>query len=276
MTLPVYFISHGGGPWPYMPEAARDNAALAASLRDIPRQIGRRPAAILMVSAHWEAAAFTVATASHPGMVYDYYGFPENTYHISYPAPGSPDLARRVFDRLNAARLPAALDDDRGFDHGAFVPAHVMYPGADVPMVQLSLHAGYDPREHLALGRALAPLRDEDVLIVGSGLSYHNLRLMGSAGALPSARFDEWLQQVVVDGPIEERTAQLEQWASAPSARLAHPREDHLIPLMVAVGAAESDAAVCVYHETTAFGGITASSFRFGSTGSAISQPSGR
>lgn len=265
MTLPVYFISHGGGPWPYMPEAARANAALAASLRDIPRQLGRRPAAILMVSAHWEAPAFTVAASPRPGMVYDYYGFPEHTYRISYPAPGSPDLARRVLDRLHAANLPAAQDDERGFDHGAFVPAFVMYPEADVPMVQLSLRAGYDPQEHLALGRALAPLRD-DVLIVGSGLSYHNLRVMGPAGSLPSTRFDEWLQQVVVDGPVDQRAALLTQWEAAPAARQAHPREDHLIPLMVAAGAAETESAICVYHETTAFGGITASSFRFGST----------
>lgn len=266
MTLPVYFISHGGGPWPYMPEAARANAALAASLRDIPRQLGRRPSAILMVSAHWEAPQFTVSTAAAPGMLYDYYGFPAHTYQVRYPAPGSPELARRVLAHLRDAGLPAGHDDERGFDHGAFVPAYVMYPDADVPMVQLSLRSGYDPQEHLALGRALAPLRNDDVLILGSGLSYHNLRVMGPAGALPSARFDEWLQQVVVDGPVEERAAQLRQWAAAPAARQAHPREDHLIPLMVAAGAAESESAVCVYHETTAFGGITASSFRFGAT----------
>jgi aromatic ring-opening dioxygenase catalytic subunit (LigB family) len=249
-----------------MPEAARANAALAASLRDIPRQLGRRPSAILMVSAHWEAPQFTVSTAAAPGMLYDYYGFPAHTYQVRYPAPGSPELARRVLAHLRDAGLPAGHDDERGFDHGAFVPAYVMYPDADVPMVQLSLRSGYDPQEHLALGRALAPLRNDDVLILGSGLSYHNLRVMGPAGALPSARFDEWLQQVVVDGPVEERAAQLRQWAAAPAARQAHPREDHLIPLMVAAGAAESESAVCVYHETTAFGGITASSFRFGAT----------
>jgi len=266
MTMPVYFISHGGGPWPYMPEAASANAALAAALQDIPRQLGRRPKAMLMVSAHWETdGVFTVMANPSPSMLYDYYGFPEHTYHIRYPAPGSVGLAQQVADCLKTAHLPVALDDERGFDHGAFVPAFVMYPDADIPMVQLSIQAGYEPQAHLALGRALAPLRDDDILILGSGLSYHNLRRMGQAGALPSAQFDAWLQQVVVDGPVDQRAGQLQKWAAAPSARLAHPREDHLIPLMVAVGAAESETATCVYHETGAFGGITASSFRFGS-----------
>lgn len=262
--MPVYFISHGGGPWPYMPEAAQSNAALSASLRDIPRQTGKRPKAIVMVSAHWETTGvFTVMTNPKPAMLYDYYGFPEHTYRIEYPAAGSVDLAGKIMNRLARAQLPVAADDSRGFDHGAFVPAFVMYPQADVPMVQVSIQANYDPAVHVALGRALAPLRDDDVLILGSGLSYHNLRLLGPAGAAPSAQFDAWLQQVIVDGPAQQRAARLQDWQTAPAARLAHPREDHLIPLMVAVGAAEGEPATCVYHETGAFGGITASSFRF-------------
>lgn len=265
MKMPVYFISHGGGPWPYMPEARESNALLAASLREIPSQLPRRPTAILAVSAHWETpGTFAVMGHAHPPMVYDYYGFPAHTYQVHYSAPGMPALADRVADLLHAASLSIEIDRQRGFDHGAFAPLAVMYPDADVPVVQLSIDAGYDPALHVALGRALAPLRDEDVLILGSGLSYHNLRNMGPGGARPSAQFDDWLQQVVVQGPLEQRVGHLQNWSSAPAARLAHPREDHLVPLMVAVGAAENEAATCVYHETHAFGSITASSFRFG------------
>lgn len=266
MKLPTYFISHGGGPWPYMPDMQASNAALAASLADIPAQIGRKPKAILMVSAHWETpGTFAVMAAAKPSMVYDYYGFPANTYDIQYPAPGAPDLADRVQQLLQAAGLPIQKDDQRGFDHGAFVPAFVMYPDADVPMAQLSIDAHYDPEKHMALGRALAPLRDEGVLIIGSGLSYHNLRQIYGGGAEASAQFDAWLQKILLHSPAEQRAQSLADWENAPSARLAHPREDHLIPLMVAAGAAENEAVACVYHETRAFAGITASSFRFGS-----------
>jgi aromatic ring-opening dioxygenase catalytic subunit (LigB family) len=140
----------------------------------------------------------------------------------------------------------------------------VMYPEADVPLVQVSLKSGYDPAEHLALGRALAPLRDEGVLIVGSGLSYHNLREFGPGARVASKTFDDWLQQTLIGSDPEERVDRLMHWDSAPAARKAHPREDHLVPLMVAVGAAEKEPAKIVYHEDNLFGGVTASSFRFG------------
>jgi len=265
LKLPAYFISHGGGPWPFMPEVRPGYARLVESLRDIPRQLGRKPAAIAMVSAHWETrGAFAVMSSPRPPMLYDYYGFPEHTYRIQYPAPGSAHLAARVDELLRQAGLPVRQDPERGFDHGAFVPLSVMYPEADVPVVQLSIEAHYDPDVHMALGRALAPLRDEDILILCSGLSYHNLREIRSTGAEPSAQFDAWLQQAVVQGPVEQRAAQLRQWESAPSARRAHPREDHLIPLMVAAGAAEREPAACIYHDDSTFANITASSFRFG------------
>lgn len=265
MKMPTYFISHGGGPWPYMPQARQSNAALAASLQNIPEQIGRRPAAIVMISAHWETeGVFKVMAQPSPAMLYDYYGFPESTYHIQYSAPGSPAVAQEVSRLLQRAQLPIEFEHERGFDHGAFVPAVLMYPSADVPMIQLSIQANYDPGLHLALGRALAPLRDQEILIIGSGLSYHNLRQMDGAGKAPSAEFDAWLQTTLMHDPIEQRAKQLENWTNAPAARQAHPREDHLIPLMAAVGAAETEIATCIYHETTAFGAITASSFRFG------------
>ncbi len=264
LTLPTYFISHGGGPWPYVPEMREGYERLAASLRAIPSQLGRRPAAILMVSAHWETeGSFGVMSHPAPAMLYDYRGFPPHTYRIQYPAPGSPALADRVAQLLVGAGLSAHLDPDRGFDHGTFVPAYVMYPHADVPIVQLSIDKNHDPVLHVAMGRALAPLRDENVLIIGSGLSYHNLRMLGPQGAEPSALFDAWLQDALRQ-PAAERLALIEQWEHAPAARIAHAREDHLIPLMTALGAAENEPSTCVYHENTAFGFITASSFRFG------------
>lgn len=263
--LPTYYLSHGGGPWPYMDGPFRDNFhQLEASLQRIALELGQRPRAVLMISGHWEAAQFRVMTSPQPPMVYDYGGFPAHTYHIRYAAPGDPALAKQVQGLIEAAGLPAAADPARGFDHGAFTTMQPMYPQADTPLLQVSLLQGYDPAAHLALGRALAPLRDEGVLIIGSGLSYHDLRNFGPGAKEASARFDAWLQQTLVqDGPAARSQALL-QWDHAPAARLAHPREDHLIPLLVAVGAAEDEAGACVYHQSDFMGGVTASSFRFG------------
>lgn len=263
--LPTYFISHGGGPWPWMKkEMGNTYAQLEAALADMPRQIGRTPKAVLMLSAHWEEPAFTAQAHPQPPMLYDYGGFPAHTYNVHYDAPGSPALARRVQALVQGAGLPAAIDSARGFDHGMFSPMVAIYPQADVPTVQLSLLRGLDPAAHLALGRALAPLRDEDVLIIGSGLSYHNLRAFGPQAAAPSKAFDDWLQRTVVEGAPAARPQALLDWTGAPAARLAHPREEHLLPLMVAVGAAEQDAAVRIYHEQAFMGGLSVSSFRLG------------
>ena len=261
--LPTFFLSHGGGPWPFMAGDYRQaHAKLEASLQALPATLPEPPRAILMISAHWEEAAFTVMTARAPGMLYDYGGFPAHTYTVVYPAPGDPVLAERVVSLIEAAGLPAARDAKRGFDHGAFCTLVPMYPQAQIPVVQLSLKRGLAPAEHLALGRALAPLRDEGVLILGSGFSFHNMRLYNADGQVPSAQFDAWLQSSL--STPEGRADRLQAWAQAPAARLAHPREEHLLPLMVAAGAAEGDAGTCNYHETEFLGGVTASSFRFG------------
>ncbi|MFG6439310.1 DODA-type extradiol aromatic ring-opening family dioxygenase [Roseateles sp. LKC17W] len=264
MKQPTFFLSHGGGPWPWMDGDFRQaHARLEASLQAVPASLPEAPRAILMISAHWEAPAFTVQTAAHPGMLYDYGGFPPHTYEVQYPAPGAPALAERVVALIEAAGLPAARDSQRGFDHGAFCTLVPMYPDANIPVVQLSLRQGLDPAEHLALGRALAPLRDEGVLILGSGFSFHNLGLMfNGRGQAPSVAFDAWLQGALPSP--EGRAERLSAWAQAPAARQAHAREEHLLPLMVAAGAAEGDAARCSYHEANYLGGITASSFRFG------------
>ncbi len=261
-TLPSYFISHGGGPWPWIPAMRQALINLERSLQDMVRDLGDKPKAVLMISGHWEAESYKVMGAARPPMVYDYYGFPEETYSLVYPAPGDPVLAQRVAELLQAAGLPSAIDTEQGFDHGTFVPMAIMYPEADVPLIQLSMRASYDPAEHMAVGRALAPLRDEGVLIVGSGLSYHNLRLFGPGAKEPSAAFDAWLDQALALEP-EARSQAMLDWEAAPYARVCHAQEDHLVPLFVALGAAEQARAVRIYHDVDLFGGVTASSYRF-------------
>ncbi len=263
MRQPTYFISHGGGPWPWLQGPFRRQFdRLEQSLGETAREIGK-PRAVLVITGHWEEDRFTVQSAKAPGMIYDYAGFPDYTYQITYPAPGSPAVAGRVHELLTTAGIEAAMDPSRGYDHGTFTPLYVMYPDADVPIVQLSITRRYEPEQHLAAGRALRSLRDEGVVILGSGLSWHNLRLMGPAAQLPSAQFDAWLAETLASTPAE-RTTRLRNWAAAPSARLAHPREDHFVPLMVALGAAEEEPAYRVYHETGFMGGVSASSYRFG------------
>lgn len=261
--LPTYYISHGGGPWPWIPNMRKMFANLETSLARMPAEIGTTPKAVLMISGHWEDDAFAVMSSPRPGMVYDYSGFPPETYKIVYPAPGAPDLANRTADLLRAANLPTRLDAKQGFDHGTFAPLAIMYPDANVPVYQVSLQHGYDPAAHFAMGRALAPLRDEGVLIVGSGLSYHNLRAFGPAAKVPSEGFDAWLNTTLAAAPAA-RTAALLDWESAPYARVSHAEEDHLVPLFAALGAAEGEKATMVYHDKNLMGGVTASSYRFG------------
>lgn len=261
--MPVAFIPHGGGPWPFvdlgMPRAEVD--AMAEYLRSLAALPPARPEALLVVSAHWEADVPTVMTAERPPLLYDYYNFPPESYAITWPAPGSPTLAARVQQLLGAAGFASAADGARGFDHGTFIPLKLTYPGADVPTIQLSLRRGLDPAEHLAIGRALAPLRDEGVFIVGSGMSYHNLRAFFGGDARASEAFDAWLAEAMAQAP-GERARRLERWAQAPSARQAHPREEHLLPLMVVAGAAGEDRAVRAWDGTMM--GKRLSAFHFG------------
>ena len=264
--LPTYFISHGGGPWPWLQDQRPHYRQLEASLQDIPRQIGAAAKAVLMISAHWEDDDFAVMANAHPSMIYDYGGFPPHTYQIKYPAPGDPPLANAVYELLTQAGFASHLDAQRGFDHGMFAPMYAMYPKADMPLVQLSILRDYDPEIHFAAGRALAPLREQGVVIIGSGLSYHNLRAIFShdpAAATTSRQFDAWLQDTLLRSTGKVRKQKLLGWEKAPAAREAHPREDHLIPLMVAAGAAEGDQATRIYFENF-MNSHVASSYRFG------------
>jgi aromatic ring-opening dioxygenase catalytic subunit (LigB family) len=195
------------------------------------------PKAMVVVSGHWEEPAFTASAAAHPELIFDYSGFPEHTYRLTWPAPGDPELAAEVAGLLGKAGLPAATSSSRGFDHGVFVPLKVAFPGAQVPVVPLSLVGSLDPAVHLAAGRALAPLRDRGVLIVASGMSFHNLRGYLKPETVERARaFDAWLTKAV-GSPAAERNGLLTNWREAPFAAYAHPREEHLMPLMVAAGA---------------------------------------
>jgi len=265
MTLPTLYIPHGGGPCffmdvaPGMPRDLWDR--MAAYLRGIDASIGARPKAVLVVSAHWETPVPTVNVATNPPLLFDYYGFPEHTYRLTYPAQGSPEVAARVRELLEKAGMKTAEESERGLDHGVFVPFKLVYPDADVPVVQLSLKQGLDPETHLAIGRALAPLRDEGVLIVGSGMSYHNLREFFDGSTSPlAADFDRWLGDAVTDPAA--RDAKLAAWREAPGARACHPRSEHLLPLMVAAGAARGDAGRRTYGE--ALMGKAISGFQFG------------
>jgi aromatic ring-opening dioxygenase catalytic subunit (LigB family) len=237
--MPVIFISHGGGPWPWVEGLRQQFAVTEQALRQLPAQLPAAPKAILVITGHWEEPGFTVSTSLQPGMEYDYSGFPPHTYQLRYPAPGSPALAARVQELLNAAGMPTGEDPRRGFDHGTFVPLALMYPDAEVPVVLLSLKSGYDPATHLAAGEALQPLRQERVLILGSGLTYHNMRGFRRPESMPVAReFEGYLNRAITQSDPVQRNLQLLHWDQAPGARLAHPREDHLLPLMVVAGAA--------------------------------------
>lgn len=247
MRTPVVFLPHGGGPWPWVDTPFGSKEELGALKKYLESVGDVRPKALLVISAHWEEKVPTVMSSAHPPMLYDYYGFPPDAYSIKWPAPGAPELAAHVRDLLKKAGFDTAEDQERGYDHGTFVPLKLAYPKADVPVVQLSLVKGLDPELHLRMGRALASLRDEGVYIIGSGMTYHNLRAFSPRAKGVAAEFDAWLQSTMGSA---DRDARLAKWESAPSARLAHPREEHLLPLHVVAGAAGSDRLNLAYSGT--------------------------
>ena len=263
--MPVAYIPHGGGPWSFVElsmSGPDEVARLREYLSSLPAQLGPRPRAVLVISAHWEEPVPTVMTHERPPLYFDYYGFPPAAYELLWPAPGDPALAARVRELVGAAGFSSNEDPERGFDHGTFVPLELMYPQADLPVVQLSLIKGLDPARHLALGRALAPLRDEGVLIIGSGMSYHDMRgFMTESGRAVSETFDKWLVAAATAEP-DRRDALLGAWADAPAGRQAHPREEHLLPLMVIAGAAGLDQGRVGFSGTFATTRISA--FEYG------------
>lgn len=252
--LPVVFVPHGGGPWPFVdlgfPKHEVDS--LADHLRGLRLRPYGEIRAILVISAHWEEHNPTLMTAAEPPLLYDYYGFPDEAYHLSWGAKGSPAIATEVRDVLREGGVHVEENSQRGFDHGTFVPLMLAWPHGEIPIVQLSLQRDLQPAVHLTLGQALAPLRERGILIIGTGMTFHNMRAMRQVGGKELAlEFHAWLKSTLAL-PEAERNAALAQWTQAPGARFAHPREEHLLPLMVVAGAAGSDLGDVDYDGTIA------------------------
>ena len=269
--LPTLFIPHGGGPcffmdWgPNFPADMWDS--MAAFLRSLDEMVGRRPKCVLVISGHWETTVPNVMSVEQNTLLYDYNGFPAHTYQLAYPAAGSPAVAVRVQDLLEQAGFDCQMETKRGLDHGVFVPFLLIYPEADVPIVQLSLPLNASVGDLMSMGEALAPLRDEDVLIVGSGMTYHNIAgILGRIGGQTerSARFDAWLGDALALRDRSVREQALEHWLDAPFASDCHPTPEHLLPLFVVAGAGDRAAGERVYNAPTL--GNLQSAFRFGAT----------
>ncbi len=242
----MLYLSHGGGPLPILGDPSHES--MVSFMREIGARF-QRPDAIVVISAHWEEQTATLLGAPQPPLFYEYYGFPDEAYQITYPAPGNPRLANTVIQQLSAAGIPAKLDNERGFDHGLFIPLKLMYPQADIPATQLSLLRGLDPAAHIAMGKALQALEGENLLVIGSGFSFHNMRAFAWQGVSQpdpeNNAFQDWLIEVCA-GELSQadRENKLIDWASAPSARYCHPREEHLLPLHICAGMAGTPAEV--------------------------------
>lgn len=247
----VLFIPHGAGPLPLLGDAGHQK--LVDFLTEISTGL-EQPAAIIVVSAHWEEDKVTITSGENPSLIYDYYGFPDEAYDIEYPVAGNLQLSEKIYKLLNVNAIDARLDAQRGFDHGLFVPLKIMYPDATIPCVQISLVNTLDPEMHVNIGKALAELKNENILIIGSGFSFHNLRAF-TQQAMNSADndnelFENWLVETCTSNAINasERKSRLIKWSDAPSARYCHPREEHLLPLHVCYGVSESEARL-VFHD---------------------------
>lgn len=260
LTRQVLYISHGGGPLPLLGDAGHQ--ALVAQLRQMAQRI-ERPQAIIVFSAHWEASKITVTAGAHPDLIYDYSGFPAESYRIQYPAPGAPELATKIAKILQHAGIETQLDEQRGYDHGVFVPLKIMFPEADIPIIQVSLLRNLDANDHLRLGEALRGLTQDNLLFVGSGFSFHNMRAFFNASAEADAEnlaFEAWLKETLCSGALteSERRLRLATWEQAPSARFCHPREEHLLPLHVCYGLTQR---ACDYYDSATVLGKNAGLF---------------
>lgn len=265
MKQPTIFLPHGGGPCFFMnPNGPTDPMwrPMEDYLKGIIDSLPERPKAILMISGHWEEANFTVHSGAQPGLEFDYYGFPPHTYELRWDAPGAPAVAKRVAELLEGAGFPTGEDAARGWDHGVFIPMKVAVPDADIPLVQLSLRADLDPEDHIRAGKALEPLREEGVLILGSGMSFHNMRERGPHVTPAADVWDDALSAAVTDPDPASRAKKVAEWDALANARYAHPREEHLLPLMVALGAGGDDPATHDHRSHVI--GWTVSGYRFG------------
>lgn len=235
------FLSHGGGPLPLLGDPA--HSEMVDCLKELATSI-RRPSAIVVISAHWEEHRTTITSGANPPLIYDYYGFPDEAYEVKYPCPGDTELAGRIASQLEEAGVDVHLDEDRGFDHGLFVPLKIMYPEADIPCVQISLLRSLDPAEHLKIGAAIRDLEVQSLLFIGSGFSFHNMKAFftpeSDKSRMMNDSFESWLLETLSSTQFDEedRTKRLVNWELAPFARYCHPREEHLLPLHVCYGIA--------------------------------------
>ncbi len=259
----ILYIPHGGGPLPLIDEATYGR--LNAYLRGFKDSI-ETPDAIVVISAHWEEPVVTITSAQQPSMLFDYYGFPAETYRYNYPAAGEPELARKAQDLLGQNGIQARLDDQRGFDHGLFVPLMMMYPQAEIPCIQISLSDSLDAALHIQIGKALSELKQQNLLVLGSGYSFHNMSVFMREANQDSQQknrmFEEWLAQTCSDASLSEiqRESQLASWEHAPHARFCHPREEHLLPLQVCYGIGQSAARVTFQQP---IGGLVTSAYQW-------------
>ena len=237
----ILFLSHGGGPMPLLDDPM--HTEMVDCLQKL-ASVLRKPSAILVVSAHWEEKLPTITAGANPSLIYDYYGFPEESYSITYPCKGEALLANKIQEQLERTGIVSNLDEKRGFDHGMFIPLKIMYPDADIPCVQLSLMDNLDPIQHVSIGQALQDLDYEDLLVIGSGFSFHNMKaffaLESAESKAMNESFESWLIDTCSNPNIseEERKNRFYEWERAPGARFCHPREEHLLPLHVCYGIA--------------------------------------
>ncbi|TMW59558.1 hypothetical protein Poli38472_004627 [Pythium oligandrum] len=237
---PSVFVPHGGGPMPLLGD--KRHADMVEWLKHFQRDfVTTKPDAIVLVTAHWESEITQITSSEAPELLYDYYNFPPESYEIKYPAPGHPALAKRIHDLLSDNGIKSEMNEKRGYDHGVFIPLKIMFPDADVPVVQMSVYSSQDPEAHIKLGEVLRSLRKDNILIVGSGLSFHSFGLFrgnpdgANAASIP---FHDYLKESLVDTSDSiERRRRLHNWTDAPFARQVHQKEEHLMPLFVVAGA---------------------------------------
>lgn len=259
----ILYIPHGGGPLPLLDEATYGN--LNTYLRGF-KDSKNKPDAIVVISAHWEESVISITASPKPPMLFDYYGFPAETYEYEYPAPGEPQLAARINRLFIEAGIESRLDHSRGFDHGVFIPLLLMYPQADIPCIQISLSHTLDAALHIQMGKALAQLKQENLLVLGSGYSFHNMAVLMSEANQDSKgknrRFEAWLAQTCSDPELAEteREARLANWEQAPHARFCHPREEHLLPLQLCYGIGGGPAQTAFQEPV---GGLVTSAYRW-------------
>ncbi|MBG0763300.1 MAG: dioxygenase [Tissierellales bacterium] len=238
----VVYFSHGGGPLPILGDPTHKK--MIDFMKDLPSKINR-PEAIIVFSAHWEEDKIRIQSGEKPDIMYDYYGFPKEAYSLEYPCLGNKELAKKVSILLNESNIENIMDQDRPYDHGSYIPLKMMYPEGDIPVIQISLNHNLDPLTHLKIGKALKPLLEENILLIGSGFSYHNMSGFDFQGkdkkdSMNNKFQDELIKQCCLEKDYDKRWTRFLNWEEFPGARYCHPREEHLLPLLVCVGLSEN------------------------------------